>query len=224
MKIEVRSIALLVLGTCLATAAFGQRAAWRPDVDVYPMWLHADLSTQSGVSKAPDQKHFNAVWRVNGEMGRATYSYIYGELDGKSRSNLDLLTKEMLATVVNNPANLINRKSNDFDFNRFVSGAENGWKSIRARRMSFDTNLENKPRHFEALILTDGRSRVWTFLVNYAAGFGDGEAVASRLLDSVRIMNKIDVGDENDHYRASIKPGGSIVREMTGKYTGDQGG
>ncbi len=218
---------MLVGMAMLTSVAFGgtaQKSEWKPGVDVYPMWLHSDLTSLSGVNRAPEQKRFSAVWRVNGEFERASYGYIYGELDGHSRTSLDLLTKELFATVVNSMKDVSDEMRQDFDFTSFVPGAENNWKGIRARRISFRTNLDHKARHFEGLIMTDGKMRVWTFLVNYAADFAKGPAIAERLLGSIQIANRIEVGDAQDHYRAIAFPSGRIRRDVTGKYLTEPGG
>lgn len=202
----------------VANSSGQEHADWRPGFDAFPMWLHCDISTRGDMNKAPAQKHFNAVWRINGEFDRLSYGYVYGELDGHSRSNLDVLSKELMDNLVQSPSDILNRTQSDVDFNSFVPGSDNGWHSIPGRRVSFDTNLDNKPRHFEVLILTDGNSRVWTFAVNYSAGFSEGPAIAKRLLDSIQIMNKIDVGDASNHYRASISRGGRIRRDVSGSF------
>lgn len=210
----------MLAGFALLTTLAGaqERADWRPAVDTYPMWLRCDMTTKSDDSASAPTKRFVAIHRINGDYDRLSFGYVYGELDSHSRSSLDVLTKEIMAGIGTDPKDVMHRESRDFDFTSFVPGSENGWTKLKARRIGFETNVGNKIRRYDALMIVDGQSRVWTFLTNYAVGYADGPAVADRLLNSIQIMNRIDVGDAQNHYRAAAFPSGKLRKDVTGSY------
>lgn len=181
-----------------------------------PMWLQCDVSLKHDFSRAPNQRYYKAVYRLNGQEGTMGYGYIYGLLEDRARTSLDRLQSEtMKAMFETTPGNV---RRSDEPFTQFVEGSSNGWTSFQSRRLEIDQTVNGDLRHHRIFIVFDGYRRVWTFVTSYYDGDKAGEAAATRLLGSIRLMNKVDFAEGTREFHGIAEPQGRVKIESKGDW------
>lgn len=183
-----------------------------------PMWLTCDVTTKVDFSRAPDQRYYKAVYRVNGQQGTMGYGYIYGLLEDRARTSLDRLQSETMKAMFETMPNGSQVRTSDSEFTQFAAGAGNGWTSFKSRRIEVDNTVNGDLRHNRMLIVFDGYRRVWTFVTSYYDGDKAGEAASTRLLSSIRLMNRCDFVEGAREFHGTVDPKGRVKIDQKGDW------
>lgn len=186
---------------------------------VLPMWVQADLPVGYLVQPMPKPKYFDRTYQLSASYGTMGIGFVYGQLAKNARSSLDVLQKNFVAVFDSTTKREETRKE-DFNFTAFVPGTENGWKEMKARRytVTFHPEKQEETNVVDVLMVLDGKRRVWSLSTRYYVNDPVGKKAAERVMDSLRIFNKISVGSGEDTFAASADPKGKFEVRAKGSY------